>query len=239
MKKKSLKKSMRLLAAMLTIALVFTLAPASASALNVDPTSNAPGAAQNNTADRLREYVNENAADLLKEYQDAGQTDSANASASTVSGTTPSGIAAIREKFAALAGKDKDAAGTADVGKDIASLSTKLGAPPVDANITKLTNKDTRIIDSKTHKVKIGDPESNETLEVKGYVYKVTLEKGAAYSVSVSGSSEVFLPFAFPLDGDSNLSDDIGTVEDSVTDDDSYMFTAEKSGVYYMLVFDI
>jgi len=237
---------------MLTIALVFTLAPASASALNVDPTSSAPGAAQNNTANRQKEYVNENAADILKEYQNtesanlvkeySGAESAGSANANAVRGTTPSGLAAIREKFAALAGKDKDAAGIADAGKDIASLAKNLGAPPVDANITKLPYKDTRTIDAKTHKVKIGDPESNETLEVKGYVYKVRLEKGAAYGVGISPiPSEVFAPLALPLDGNSNLCEDMMGEEldyDSDENVDGYIIEPRKSGVYYMLVLD-
>jgi hypothetical protein len=115
-----------------------------------------------------------------------------------------------------------------------APLSTNLGAPPVDAEVTGFPYGDERTIDDKTHKIVISGEGAGETLELRGYVYKLNLKKGEAYSRNmIFNPAESFVCMAVFLDGNSNMVDDdsLYAFED--------LFVASKSGVVYMLVTDL
>jgi hypothetical protein len=117
---------------------------------------------------------------------------------------------------------------------DSEPLATGLGAPPVDAEVTGFPFKDERTIDDQTHKIVISGEGTNETLELRGYVYKLNLRKGEAYSLNmIFNPAESFACMAVFLDGNSNMVDD-----DSLYAFDD-LFVASKSGVVYMLVTDL
>jgi hypothetical protein len=211
-------------------ALIFVFTPVPASALNVDATTDS----------------SERAAGESRSEFTAGESRSGLAAGAGLSERaaeeSSSGLAAIREKFADLSGKDKTPSGTSGAGLDVGRFAKNLGTPPVDAVITKLPYTDTKAIAEGTHKVKIGDSVSDEILELKGYVYKITLEKGVIYHSELSsGSSDVFSPAVIIIDGSSNISEDVEEEElrADVASYSSGYFVVAKSGVYYMLVFDI
>ncbi|MDR2163113.1 MAG: carboxypeptidase-like regulatory domain-containing protein [Clostridiales Family XIII bacterium] len=117
---------------------------------------------------------------------------------------------------------------------DAQSLSTKLGPPPVDAVITSFPYSDTRVIDADTHKITVSVDGTDETSAFRGYVYKLTLTKGAAYSIDmIFDPSDAFACGYVFLDGNSNI-----LVDDSLNTSDE-LFIAPRSGVYYMLITDM
>jgi uncharacterized protein YjhX (UPF0386 family) len=117
-------------------------------------------------------------------------------------------------------------------GGDASALATGLGPPAVDAVISDLPYSDSQTIDGNTHKVTISAIGVNETLAYRGYVYKINLTKGASYSISMIFSpAESFYCLRAFVDGDSNMIEDVDMTSD--------VFTASKSGTFYMLITDM
>jgi hypothetical protein len=134
--------------------------------------------------------------------------------------------ARVTEQAAALSGIAEA------LGGDASALATGLGAPVADAVVSGLPYSDSRTIDDTTHKVTLSAVSLNETATYRGYVYKINLTKGAAYSISMifSPAESFYCTRAF-LDGDSNLIEDL--------DMTSEVFIASRSGTFYMLVTDM
>jgi hypothetical protein len=153
----------------------------------------------------------------------AGLTQDARAAADATDAAGTPARERVTEKAGALFGAS---------GSGVSAFAAGLGPPFVDAVVPGLPYSDSRTIDENTHKITISAIGVNEAAAYRGYVYKIYLTKGATYSISMifSPAESFYCTRAF-LDGDSNILEDL--------DMTSEVFTASRSGNFYMLVTDM